>query len=170
MAAAGSVAGVEVSFDEVYVREYPRLVKVAHALTGRRSVAEEVAQECLLAAWRRWEKLVAADRVDLWLRRAAVNRCISLHRRAVAEAAALARVHAVPGGGGPDDKLPDPALWAAVRSLSGRQRTALVLAALEGRTAAEIGDVLGCSAETAQTHLRRGRARLAQVLGSPVDS
>lgn len=151
-------------FGDVFEREYPRLVQVAHALTGKRDLAEEVAQESLVSAWRRWNHVAELERPDLWLRRAAVNRCISLHRRAVAEVAALAKLHNF-GSRSHHDELPDAELWSAVRRLGTHQRVAVVLSAVEERTAAEIGEVLGCSAETAQTHIRRGRARLAEWLG-----
>jgi DNA-binding CsgD family transcriptional regulator len=41
-----------------------------------------------------------------------------------------------------------------------------VLWAVEGLTLPEIGEVLGCSGETARTHLRRARARLGPSLRS----
>jgi DNA-directed RNA polymerase specialized sigma24 family protein len=45
----------------------------------------------------------------------------------------------------------------------------VVLWAVEGLTLADIGEVLGCSAETARTHLRRARQRLGATLGAEVD-
>jgi DNA-directed RNA polymerase specialized sigma24 family protein len=39
---------------------------------------------------------------------------------------------------------------------------------VEPLTFAEIGEVLGCSGETARTHLRRARERLATTLESEV--
>lgn len=161
-AAATPEASVE-AFDRFYRAEYKRLVRLLVGMTGRWGVAEELAQEALLSAYREWPRLEALDRPDLWLRHVAVNRAISARRRLMAEVAALARVR--------DERIAEPAelgvdgrVWAAVRELPRRQAAAVVLWAVEDLTFAEVGIVLGCSAETARTHLRRARERLALSL------
>jgi DNA-directed RNA polymerase specialized sigma24 family protein len=63
----------------------------------------------------------------------------------------------------------DEPVWVEVRKLPRRQAAALVLWAVEGLTFAEIGEVLGCSGETARTHLRRAQDRLASSLRSEAD-
>lgn len=160
----------EVAFDRFYRAQYAPLVRLLVGMTGRSGIAEELAQEALLVAYRNWSRVHALDRPDLWLRRVAVNRAISVHRRLVAEVAALGRVRAArpPQVEGPD-RARDDRLWAAVRQLPRTQAAAVVLWAVEGLTLAEIGEVLGCSAETARTHLRRARARLGATLGSETD-
>ena len=146
-------------FDAFYRAEYPKLIRVLFGMTGRWGLAEEIAQEAMLSAYQKWTKVQSLDRPDLWLRRVAVNRAISTHRRTIAEIAALARLpvatHKV--------ELPplkDEAVWRHVKRLPPRQRVALVLWAVEGHTLADIGEVIGCSEETARTHLRRARERL----------
>ena len=151
------------AFDPFFEREHPRLVRTLLAMTGRRAVAEELAQEALFAAYRRWSTVSGLERPDLWVRRVAMNGAISAHRRVVAEAAALARVAAWRTDDVPALELRDDALWAAVRRLPRRQAAALVLS-MEGHTAREVGDVLGCSEETARTHLRRAKAALSSRL------
>ncbi|MFP4513400.1 MAG: RNA polymerase sigma factor, partial [Acidimicrobiales bacterium] len=125
-------------FERFYRAEYPKVVRTLVGLTGRRSVAEELAQEAMLSAYGRWARLQAMDRPDLWVRRVAVNRAISTHRRVIAEVAAVARVKArgveVAAPADPDDHL-----WAQVRALPARQRAALVLWAVEGFTFDEVG-------------------------------
>lgn len=62
----------------------------------------------------------------------------------------------------------DGRIWNEVHQLPRRQAAALVLWAVEGLTLDEIGEVLECSGETARTHLRRARQRLAARLkGDP---
>lgn len=151
-------------FSGFYRRSYAPLVRLLTTLTGRQAIAEELAQESLLAAYRRWHVVSGMDRPDLWVQRVAINRSISLHRRLVAEVAALTRF-------GPErrsdtsDQASDELLWSAVRRLPRRQAAAVLLWAVGGYSFADIGDVLGCSPETARTHLRRARQRLAQELG-----
>jgi len=156
------VGSTPLAYDRFFADAYPRLVRVLAAMTGRRAVAEEIAQEAMFSAYRRWETVATMERPDLWVRRVAINRAVSAHRRVIAEVAALSRVGLWRD---PDVvvELRDEALWAAVRQLPARQRAAIVLS-IEGHTAREIADVLGCGEETAQTHVRRARVRLAEVL------
>ena len=137
-------------FDEFYKVEYGRIVRLMFGLTGRWPLAEELAQESMLSAHRNWERVRTLDRPDLWLRRVAVNRAISTHRRLVAELAALGRVRAPSVS-----ELPPPAderIWSEIRRLPRKQPVAVVLWAFEGLGHAEIGEALDCSTETARTH------------------
>jgi RNA polymerase sigma factor (sigma-70 family) len=152
-------------FEPFYRREYALVVRLLMGMTGRRALAEELAQEALLSAYSAWPRVQQLDRPDLWLRRVAINRAVSTYRRQMAELAALVRVRAaLPTQ--IDEVTVDEPVWAEVRKLPRRQAAALVLWAVEGLTFAEIGEVLGCSGETARTHLRRARERLASTLES----
>jgi RNA polymerase sigma-70 factor (ECF subfamily) len=107
------------------------------------------------------------DRPDLWLRRVAVNRAISTHRRLVAELAALGRVRAPSVSESPVPA--DERIWTEVRRLPRKQAVAVVLWAVEGFGHAEIGEALDCSAETARTHIRRARETLSRRVKPEVD-
>ena len=100
-------------------------------------------------------------------RRVAINRAISAHRRLVAEVAALARLR-LPTAVVDANLPPDDQIWSEVRRLPRRQGAAIVLWAVEGLSHNEIGQVLGCSAETARTHLRRARSRLQATLSKEI--
>ncbi len=120
----------EDGFDEFYKVEYSRIVRLMFGLTGRWPLAEELAQESMLSAHRNGERVRTLDRPDLWLRRVALNRAISTHRRLVAELAALGRVRAPSVS-----ELPLPAderIWSEIRRLSRKQPVAVVLWAVEG--------------------------------------
>jgi RNA polymerase sigma-70 factor (ECF subfamily) len=155
-------------FERFYRREYGRVVRLLVGMTGRWAVAEELAQEALLSAYREWPRLQELDRPDLWLRGVAINSAVSTHRRLVAELAALARIRAAQSMQDEELNVDEP-VWSEVRKLPRGQAAALVLWAVEGLTFAEIGEVLGCSGETARTHLRRARVRLGSSLRSEVD-
>ena len=157
----------EDGFDEFYKVEYSRIVRLMFGLTGRWPLAEELAQESMLSAHRNGERVRTLDRPDLWLRRVALNRAISTHRRLVAELAALGRVRAPSVS-----ELPLPAderIWSEIRRLPRKQAVAVVLWAVEGLGHAEIGEALDCSAETARTHIRRARETLRRTLKLEVD-
>jgi RNA polymerase sigma-70 factor (ECF subfamily) len=159
-------------FESFYRREFPRAVALAYALTGSSAVAEDVAQECLIAAHRRWHLIGGYDNPPAWLRRVLVNRATSFHRRRAAEWRAMRRLA---GRQGSSITVPDlePAsveVWSAVRALPRRQAQAIALHYVDELSLEEIGAVLGCSAGTVKTHLHRARRELSRRLGANDDS
>jgi RNA polymerase sigma-70 factor (ECF subfamily) len=164
------------AFDELYRSEWSGLVALGWSLTGRWSVAEELAQDAFADAYRGWDRVGGLDRPGAWLRRAVVNRAASHHRHRGVEDRGLARLDARdragasadgdPTGEGATARIGDPAFWAAVRSLPERQAACVALHYLEDRSVAEIADVLGCRAATVKVHLHRGRTALARSLAA----
>lgn len=155
-------------FDAFYASQYGPLVRLAWASCGRVALAEELAQDALAEAWRRWDSVAAMERPNLWVRRVLLNRSVSAWRRRRVEANVAPRL-ATRDRVEPVLPEPDAALWAAVRSLPQRQRQLMVLIAAEDRSLVEAALALGISEDTARTHLRRARARLAATLGEEKD-
>jgi RNA polymerase sigma-70 factor (ECF subfamily) len=152
------------AFEQLYRRDYGRLVALAYGLSGSRSAAEELAQEAFLAAHRRWNEIGAYADPAAWLRRVVVNRSVSAARRRVAEALAVARLGArreLP------DALPehDEAVWRAVRALPRRQAQVVALHYIDDRAVADIAGILGCAEGTVKAHLHQARQSLARTLG-----
>ena len=151
------------SFEAFYRADYAAVVRLAFTLTGRRDLAEELAQEGFLAAHRNWEKVSGFDDPSGWVRRVVSNRCVSSGRRHVTGLRLIARLSR--------ERTVDPVLsdgseevWTAVRNLPKRQAQVLALAFLEDMSVAQIAAVLACGEETVRTHLRRGRIALADRL------
>ena len=142
------------------------LRRLAFAHTGSWTAAEDLVQDILAAAYRRWDH-VRRDREPVaWARRAVLNRSASWHRSRGRERRALTRVAGRAEVAGPDDPtFEDPELWSAIRSLSERQIEVVLLLWFEDLSAREVGVVLGCSEETVRTHWRRTRDHLARALG-----
>ena len=153
------------SFADLYADEYPGVVRLAFVLTGRRDLAEELAQDAFVAAYRRWAQVAEMEDPAAWVRRVATNRCISSGRRHVTEVRLLARLRPGQRASVAPASEPDDELWAAVRSLPPRQAQVLALAFVEDRSVRDIAQILGCGEETVRTHLRRGRLAVAGKLG-----
>jgi RNA polymerase sigma factor (sigma-70 family) len=153
----------DAEFDVFYRQHFSRAVALAHAMAGRRA-AEEIAQESLLAAYRRWDELEAPER---WLWRVIANRSRSVLRRSYAEAKALSLLG---GENASQVELAAPVeeFWAAVRALPRRQAQVVALVSVEELSASEIAEVLGCSEATVRVHLHRARKRLAEEFGAEV--
>jgi RNA polymerase sigma-70 factor (ECF subfamily) len=157
------------AFEEVYRRDYARLVGLAHGLSGSRTAAEELVQEAFLAAHRQWSEIGRYDDPAAWVRRVVVNRSVNVVRRRVAEGLALARLGArreLP------DALPerDEAVWRAVRSLPRRQAQVVALHYVDDRPVAEIAVVLRCAEGTVKAHLHQARQSLARMLGHEAEA
>ena len=58
-------------FEAFYLREYHAVVRLAYALSGSRLVAEDIAQEAFLQAFREWETI---RHPSAWVRKLAVRR------------------------------------------------------------------------------------------------
>lgn len=152
-------------FEAFYKRQYPRAVGLAYALTGKRHLAEEIAQDAFIAGYRRWQRISQYDKPDSWLRRVIVNRSTSVMRRGVTEIKAIPRLRARMDHVGEIE--PDASeVWEGVRALPRRQAQSITLFYLEDLSLEQIADVLECSPGTVKTHLRRGRERLGRTLSA----
>jgi RNA polymerase sigma-70 factor, ECF subfamily len=152
------------TFESFYERELKAVIGLAYALSGSRTAAEDLAQDAFLAAHRSWDKIGRYDKPEAWVRRVVANMSVSLFRRTVREARALARIdrsRAIL----PELPAEDHEFWRAVRSLPKRQAQAVALHYLEDRSVADIAEILGCAEGTVKVHLQKGRIRLAATLG-----
>jgi RNA polymerase sigma-70 factor (ECF subfamily) len=150
-------------FDVFYQRELPGLVALARALTRAPSTAEDIAQEAMIVAFRRWDEVSALDVPAAWVRRVCANMATSTIRRRTAEARALVRLGARRTEH--TELAPrDEAFWAEVRRLPRRQAQVIALHYVYDLQVVDIAETLGCSASTVKAHLVRARATLATRL------
>jgi RNA polymerase sigma-70 factor, ECF subfamily len=168
--AAGTAASRPERFEDVYLREFSGVFALAYALSGSRWAAEDIAQDAFVVAHRQWGRISGYDDPGAWVRRVAANLAVSGVRRRLAEARALVRL----AGRQPEQPyaaLPaqDGDFWRAVRRLPRRQAQVVALVALGELSTAEVAATLGCSQRTAQVHLQKARATLAQRLGLPAE-
>lgn len=163
---AGEVEHVRsaVEFNDFFRANYPTVLGVVAALTGRRHLAEELTQDAFMKALSHWERIARYDDPAGWVRRVAVNMAVSSFRRRRREVLALARWwnradRTVELG------ATDREFWQAVRSLPPRQAQCVALRYLEDRTSEDIGQILGITPATVRAHLYQARQALATGLG-----
>lgn len=158
--AGGRAPGPE-DFAAFYRRELAGLVVLARALAGA-AAAEDVAQEAMLVACRRWEHVQRMASPVGWVHVVCMRTAVSLVRRRTVEARVLRRLGRPSPGEPPDDDE----FWALVRTLPQRQAQAVALRYALDLSVTDIAQTLGCSEGTVKAHLARGRATLAQVLAA----
>ena len=152
------------TFDDFYRREFAAVLGLAYALSGNRWVAEDLAQESFVVAHREWDRVGSYEDPGAWVRRVVTNLSVSVFRRRVIEAKALARLALGQVWVLPDLEPPDVKFWRAVRSLPHRQAQVVALHYLEERPVSEIADILGIAPGTVKKHLYDGRQTLARLL------
>lgn len=159
-----------------FVRRYQaRVVGLAQTIVGDLATAEEVAQETFVRVWRHAGAYDARrGRVSTWVLTIARNLAIDrlrLRRADPVDPARLAlvdaRVIGVVEGRVTGDPEPAWSIRDAIATLPLEQRRALLLAALCGLTAREIGELEGAPLGTAKTRIRTAMRKLRDELGAP---
>ncbi|WP_414496897.1 RNA polymerase sigma factor [Streptomyces sp. CRN 30] len=161
--------------ETVFRIEFPRVVAAVTRIVRDVGIAEELAQDALVAALEQWPRDGVPDRPGAWLTAAARNRAIDLVRRRERYARKLEEVgrdltatgaHHVDAPADPDD-IDDDLLRLVFTAchpvLSAEARIALTLRLLGGLTTAEIARaVLAPEATVAQRIVRAKRTLAAK--------
>jgi RNA polymerase sigma-70 factor (ECF subfamily) len=172
---AQALAGSQPAFEQI-VRRYQRpVLSLLVRLTGDRALAEDLAQDTFVKAFRNLAAFDVTRRLSSWILRIAHNTAIDAMRRRRIPAVSLDTVPR-PGEAAPVEPAapltPDPvervalqrALEAAMATLRPDQREAVALRYEEGLSFEEIGQVLRIPEVTARSHVHRARKELARLL------
>tara|TARA_B100000945_G_C20426354_1_gene620745 strand:+ start:2445 stop:3143 length:699 start_codon:yes stop_codon:yes gene_type:complete len=170
------------AFEELVSRYQVRLVSIFENMVGRRSMAEDLAQEVFLRIYRARKRYTAGSRFSTWLYRIAHNVASnarrSLARRKEVNVVAVSDAdlssqpltHMVKEASGlmPTRQLDKveraQIVRAAMESLNERQRMALLLSKFEGMSYEEIADAMELSVSAIKSLLSRARVNLKDIL------
>jgi RNA polymerase sigma factor (sigma-70 family) len=169
---AGLASGDAVAAAAFVRRFQTRVFGLARTLAGDRGVAEEIAQETFLRAWRHADAYdPRRGRVVTWLLAIARNLAIDRLRLKSAEPVDPDRLIAIEAHlrgrvAGPQEQWYEelPYLRDAVSSLSDVQRRALLMSVFLGFTAREIGCVEAIPVGTAKTRIRTAMLKVRNRL------
>lgn len=160
---AGERVHGAVPFEDFFSAEHERLFKALCILTGNREEADDLAQEALLRAYERWDRVGSMDSPAGYVYRTALN----LHRNRLRGLLVRARrvFAAVPEE---DPSVPLSAshdVRNAIAQLPRGQREVLVLIDWLGLGSEEAGQVLGIEPSSVRGRLHRAHATLRELLG-----
>lgn len=159
--------GVDRAFERLYRRHALDVYRYAFAVLRNKADAEDVAQTTFMNAYRALERGETPEAPHNWLIAIAHNVCRQRFRQAsrrVQEVGLEDDVadHLVQPE---DDDAPSPAdIKRALNQLAFNQRAALVMRELEGRSYAEIADLLDLSVSAVETLIFRARRALREQL------
>ena len=143
-----------------------RLYALAQRVLRDVDRAEDALQEALVIAWRDLPGLRDPDRFDAWLHRLVVRACVA---EATRERRRFSNLRILPG------EIPTPVddylsvadrdqLERGFRRLSPEQRAILALRHYDGRSSAEIADILGIPLGTARSRLHHAHRAMRAAL------
>jgi len=162
-------------FQALAARHEAAMYRVAYRLTGNRDDALDLAQECLIEAFRAFDRFQIGTRFDLWVYRIMVRtfidkfkrrkrlNAVSLEEIGPGEAASLADAMADPRA------VLEQTVWservqAALDRLAPDFRAAVVLCDAQGLSYEEASRALGCPVGTVRSRLHRARDQLRRWL------
>jgi RNA polymerase sigma-70 factor, ECF subfamily len=157
---------VDRSFERLYRKHVHAVYRYALAVLHNQADAEDVAQITFLSAYRAFCRGERPERPHNWLIKIAHNVCRQRFRDSQRrpQEVAFSAEDTLPAPM-PDDEVPTAdEIRRALGFLSFNQRAALVMRELEGRSYAEIGDVLDLTVSAVETLLFRARRALREQL------
>jgi RNA polymerase sigma factor (sigma-70 family) len=159
---AGQHASREV--DDLYRRHGPEVYRYAYAVLGNHADAEDVTQTTFLNAYRALEQGVRPRKPSNWLLAIASNAIKQRFRQEQARPRTVELDERIAGKDVEDDGPSVGELLTALSKIPPQQRQAIVLREFEGRSYAEIADILGVTTSALETLLFRARRSLAEEL------
>src|SRR5262245_20247561 len=171
-----TLAGRSQAFEELVRRWAGRLVALCHARIGRPDLAEDLAQESLLRAFRALATLSDQDKFGSWLCGIAVRTCLDWlksKQRTQVPFSTLSRERDVDGllsDGTPEPRLDREdehrRLLTEVEALPEECREVIMLYYYEDVTYRDQAEQLGVSSATVNARLTRARNLLRERLGA----
>jgi RNA polymerase sigma factor (sigma-70 family) len=157
-------APATVDFDGLYRDYAPSVYRYTYAVLGNHADAEDVTQQTFMNAYRACAQGTKPRKAENWLLRIAHNEVRRQLRRNQRQAHERQITEEVAQ---PQSERSDPSLadvLRALQALPATQRSALVMREFEGRSYAEIAQILGISQSALEAHIFRARRALAEQL------
>jgi RNA polymerase sigma-70 factor (ECF subfamily) len=174
LARGAAQAAMRREFEERLAECGPLAYRVARGVLKNTADAEDVAQEAMLRAYRRFDRLRDRNRFRAWLVRItfrlALDRARSARRREQRE---TLWAQPVPGPTTEDLAAANEFqahLDRALDQLPGKLRLVLLLSAMEGHTLEEVAAMLGVPVGTVKSRLFVARKQLAEKLRCHVNN
>ncbi|NJC27097.1 RNA polymerase sigma factor [Neolewinella antarctica] len=156
-------------FLAAYAQVHEGFLRYCSALAFERMDVEDLVQDALLAAYKKFDELTEPAKLQGYLIRVARNRSVSFFRssRQKAELTDLHAQRLTARGAGPEELADVHLLYRAIHKLPAKQRDAVLLYEISGYPQREIAELLGVSEPAVKMLLQRARKKLTAILTEP---
>ena len=155
--------GDDTAFDELVRRRQTWIRGLLRRWSGDAQLADDLAQETFVRAWKNLQRLQSPAAFGGWLRQIALNVWLDFARRrsvpvdAMEDRDEAGEAAPMDGGVGID-------LERALATLRPPERICIVLSLAEGLSHAEVARAAGMPLGTVKSHIARGTAKLRTLL------
>ena len=161
------LAGQREAFDELVVRHQKQIYLTAYRMIGNAEIAEDIAQETFIRAFKGLRSFRHKSNFTTWLYRITMNLCYTELKRRKKETEM--RPEPVHTASSPlHEKMADKErmswLERHIDSLPFKQKSALTLRIFQGLSFKEIGQTIGCTAGSARVNYRHAILKLKDTL------
>ena len=162
-----AIGGDDAAYAELVRRRQTQIRQLLRRLSRDAALADDLAQQTFVQAWRTVRTLRASGAFGAWLRRLAVNTYLQHARLAITRSASGAAAFEDPPG---LEAAQEAALGerldldAALAQLAAPVRLCVVLAYSERMSHREISATTGLPLGTVKSHITRGAVRLRELL------
>lgn len=145
--------------------------------TGNREDAEEITQDVFVKVYRSMEKFREEAQTGTWIYKIALNTCLDYHRAKKRKRrwGIFSSLFELDGEILPEQSINHPGLllegkeelariYRHIQALPEKQKSALLLSKMEGKSQKEIARILNTSPKAVESLLQRAKANLANKL------
>jgi RNA polymerase sigma-70 factor (ECF subfamily) len=158
-------SGDRTAFGGLVQRYQNRILKLAYDFLGDFEQAKDAAQEIFMKAFNKVHTFEARSSFPTWINKIAVNTCLDIQRQQKRRP-----IHEQLSKQSAEQTSPTQALESrdlletALKDLSEKQKTVLILRYFQGMTVLEISEILEIAENTVRIHIYRAMNKLRQKL------
>ena len=160
-------AGDRAAFGQLVENNYDFIFRTACKWTGKRSDAEDIAQEVCIKLSTAIQSFDGRSAFTSWLYRVTLNMVRDMQRSSVRRDKnidAFSIVHPEDDPGNQEESATAKELWMAVGALPEKQREAIMLVYAEDMNHADAAEIMGCKEATVSWHVHEAKKTLRGLL------
>jgi RNA polymerase sigma factor (sigma-70 family) len=164
---ARAKAGDREAFGLLVERHYDFIFRTACKWTGKKSDAEDIAQEVCIKLATAIQQFDGRSKFTSWLYRVTLNMVRDMQRSASRKnktVDAFTLVHPEDDPGGQEEATAAHEIWQRVGALPDKQREAIMLVYAEEMNHAEAAEIMGCKEATVSWHIHEAKKTLRGLL------
>jgi RNA polymerase sigma factor (sigma-70 family) len=164
---ARAKTGDRLAFSQLVEDNYDFIFRTACKWTGKKSDAEDVAQEVCIKLATAIQSFDGRSAFTSWLYRVTINMVRDTQRSSVRRDKnidAFTLVHPEDDPGNQEESATAKELWKAVSELPEKQREAIMLVYADEMNHAEAAEIMGCKEATVSWHVHEAKKTLRGLL------